>query len=156
VTAFFYIIAHDRHVSVEINYLYCFYRIKKGEFMAHSETQLAPAPAVVLSKAVVRTAEALALTHGRLASILGVSPATASRLANGRYELVEGRKEWEFAILLVRLFRSLDSIVGTEAAARAWLHGENRALGARPSELILTTEGLVRVVQYLDASRART
>ncbi|MFT4173536.1 MAG: DUF2384 domain-containing protein [Rhodocyclaceae bacterium] len=130
--------------------------IKKGIAMAHSEIQPAPAAAAVLSKAVVRAAEALALTHGRLASILGVSPATASRLVNGRYELAEGRKEWEFAILLVRLFRSLDSIVGNEAAARAWLQGENLGLGARPVELMLSTEGLVRVVQYLDASRART
>ena len=65
------------------------------------------------------------------------------------------RKEWEFALLLVRVFRSLDSIVGDEAGARAWLASENLGLGGRPIELIAHTEGLVRVVQYLDAARGR-
>jgi len=53
----------------------------------------------------------------------------------------------------VRAFRSLDSIVGEEQSARQWLAGENRALNARPIDLLRDTEGLVRVVQYLDASR---
>ncbi|HSD37532.1 MAG TPA: antitoxin Xre/MbcA/ParS toxin-binding domain-containing protein [Rhodocyclaceae bacterium] len=112
-------------------------------------------PATVLSKAVVRTAEQLGLLQTRLAKVLGVSTATASRLVAGRYRLQADSKEWEFAVLLVRLFRSLDSIVGTQEAARAWLNGENLALAGKPIELLQTTEGLVRVVQYLDASRAR-
>ncbi len=112
-------------------------------------------PATVLSKAAVRTAEQLGLSQARLAKVLGVSTATASRLVAGRYRLQADSKEWEFAVLLVRLFRSLDSIVGTQEAARAWLNGENRALASKPIELMQTTEGLVRVVQYLDASRAR-
>jgi hypothetical protein len=112
-------------------------------------------PATVLSKAVVRTAEQLGLSQVRLAKALGVSAATASRLVAGRYRLQADSKEWEFGVLLVRLFRSLDSIVGTQEAARAWLNGENLALAGRPIELMQMTEGLVRVVQYLDASRAR-
>jgi uncharacterized protein (DUF2384 family) len=87
--------------------------------------------------------------------VLGVSPATASRLVAGRYRLQPDSKEWDFAVLLVRLFRSLDSIVGTQEAARTWLNGPNLALAAAPVDLIQQTEGLVRVVQYLDASRAR-
>jgi uncharacterized protein (DUF2384 family) len=51
------------------------------------------------------------------------------------------------------VFRSLDSIVGDEATARKWLASENLGLNGRPIELIRSTEGLVRVVQYLDASR---
>ena len=62
-------------------------------------------------------------------------------------------KEWEFGLLFVRLFRSLDSIVGEESSARKWLDSDNRALNGRPIELISNTEGLVRVVHYLDASR---
>ena len=42
---------------------------------------------------------------------------------------------------------------GDEATARAWLRGENSGLNGRPIELMQSTEGLVRVVQYLDASR---
>jgi transcriptional regulator with XRE-family HTH domain len=111
--------------------------------------------ATVLSKAVVRTAEQLGLSQVRLAKVLGVSTATASRLVAGRYRLQTESKEWDFAVLLVRLFRSLDSIVGTQEAARTWLNGENLALAGKPIELMQITEGLVRVVQYLDASRAR-
>lgn len=65
------------------------------------------------------------------------------------------RKEWDFALLFVRVFRSLDSIVGDDATARKWLLSDNLGLQAKPVELIRNTEGLVRVVQYLDASRAR-
>ena len=112
-----------------------------------------PQAAQVLSKAVARAAERLGVTRSLLAKVLGVSPATVTRLYNGDYLLDEGRKEWEFALLFVRAFRSLDSIVGSEATARQWLNSDNRGLNGRPIELIRNTEGLVRVVQYLDASR---
>lgn len=120
-----------------------------------------PAPAagqldasLVLTKAVTRAAERLGISRALLARILGVSPPTVTRLYSGKYKLDAGRKEWEFALLFVRVFRSLDSIVGDEHTARRWLTSENRALNGRPIELLRQTEGLVRVVHYLDASRA--
>ena len=112
-----------------------------------------PEAATVLTKAVARAAERLDISRSLLAKVLGVSPATITRLYGGEYHLDQGRKEWEFALLFVRAFRSLDSIVGDEATARKWLDSENRGLNGRPIELIRNTEGLVRVVQYLDASR---
>lgn len=107
----------------------------------------------VLSKAVAQAAERLAISRSALGRVLGLSPASISRLHNGAYLLDPARKEWEFGLLLVRAFRSLDSIVGDETTARKWLGSNNRSLGGRPIELIVSTEGLVRVVQYLDASR---
>ncbi|MCK9260284.1 MAG: DUF2384 domain-containing protein [Azoarcus sp.] len=123
--------------------------------MAVISPQLAVKPdaATVLSKAVARAAEQLEVSRALLARVLGVSPATVTRLYSGDYQLDQGRKEWEFALLFVRAFRALDSIVGNESSARAWLNSENRALNGRPVDLIRSTEGLVRVVQYLDASR---
>ena len=122
-----------------------------------TETAQEPTPkpeaATVLSKAVARAAERLAISRSLLAKVLGVSPATITRLYGGEYQLDQNRKEWEFALLFVRAFRSLDSIVGEQGAARIWLNSENRGLNGRPIELIATTEGLVRVVHYLDASR---
>ena len=59
------------------------------------------------------------------------------------------------ALLFVRLYRSLGALVGNDADARMWLRDENLALGARPLELIRGAEGMVRVLQYLDASRGR-
>lgn len=110
----------------------------------------------VLTKAVVNTATYLDLPKVRLAHILGVSAATVTRLYSNSYQLSPTKKEWDFAVLLVRLFRSLDSIVGGAADdARKWLSSENKAFGGeKPVELIESTEGLVRVVTYLDACRA--
>jgi len=110
----------------------------------------------VLTRAVLRAAESLAINQGRLGQILGLSPATVSRMASGSYRLDEQKKEWELGALFVRLFRSLDAVVGSQAAAaRTWMGGENLALGARPVDLIRSTEGLVRAVQYLDSIRGR-
>ncbi|CAM5187979.1 hypothetical protein CDEF62S_02657 [Castellaniella defragrans] len=113
-----------------------------------------PDAAQVLSKAVTRAAGYLDVPQATLAKVLGLSTASVSRLCRGLYTLDESRKEWEFALLFIRVFRSLDSIVGNTSAARQWLQSENRALNARPIDLLPRTEGLVRVVQYLDASRA--
>ena len=111
---------------------------------------------LVLSKAVVNTATYLDLPKSKLAHILGVSPATVTRLYANTYQLSPAKKEWDFAVLLVRLFRSLDSIVGGAANdAKKWLASENKAFaGKKPADLIESTEGLVRVVTYLDACRA--
>jgi len=114
-----------------------------------------PEAAAVLSKAVARAAERLDVSKALLAKVLGVSAPTVTRLYNGSYQLDPKRKEWDFALLFVRVFRSLDSIVGDETTARKWLLSDNLGLQAKPVELIRHTEGLVRVVQYLDASRAR-
>jgi len=113
-------------------------------------------PRQVLTTAVLRAAAFLEINQGRLAQILGLSPATVSRMANGSYALDEEKKEWELGALFVRLFRSLDALVGSnDTAARTWLNGDNLALGGRPAELIRSTEGLVRAVQYLDSTRGR-
>jgi transcriptional regulator with XRE-family HTH domain len=112
--------------------------------VAHTE----PEPGRVLTGAVLRAAALLELTQARVAEILGLSPATVSRMAKGTYALDADKKEWEMAALFVRLFRSLDSLV-------AWLNGENHALGDRPANLIRSAEGLVRAVHYLDAARSR-
>lgn len=111
--------------------------------------------AATLSKAVVRAARFLEIPQTLIAEILGLSEATVSRLSKQKYELREDKKEWQLALLFVRLFRSLDALLGHDEQARTWLRGLNTALGASPIELLTTPEGLVRVVNYLDAYRAR-
>jgi len=115
-----------------------------------------PEPRLVLTGAVLRACALLEITQSSLAQILGLSPSTVSRMAGGTYTLDDQKKEWELSALFVRLFRSLDAIVGSnDSTARTWLNGQNTALTGRPIELIRSTEGLVRVVQYLDAARGR-
>lgn len=113
--------------------------------------------AEVLTKAAVRAADALGLSRAALSRVIGVSEASVSRMANGRHLLEPGSKPAELALLVVRLYRSLDALVGNDAQARrAWLAGGHRTLGAPPVALIETVEGLVRVVAYLDGARAPT
>jgi uncharacterized protein (DUF2384 family) len=107
----------------------------------------------VLTKAALRAADKLAINQAALASILGVSEPTVSRMRKGDYVLQA--KAFELGVHFVRLFRSLDAIVGgDEAVARAWLVNPNLALDAKPAEKIRTIAGLMDVVAYLDARRA--
>ena len=111
--------------------------------------------AAVVTKAALRAATHLGLSHRVLAAILGVSEATISRMGSGSYQLRPGDKPFELAVLFLRLFRALDAIVGGDAAAaRAWLQNQNTALGAAPVTLLASVSGLVNVVGYLDARRA--
>jgi len=124
--------------------------------MSRALPTLKPEPRRVLTGAVLRASALLEITQSGLAHILGLSPSTVSRMANGTYTLDDQKKEWELGALFVRLFRSLDAVIGSnDSAARAWLNGPNSTLTGRPIELIRSTEGLVRVVQYLDAARGR-
>lgn len=113
-------------------------------------------PGAALSRAAVRAARLLGVAQADLAQVIGVSEATLSRIAHGRRQLEPASKPWQLAALFVRMFRSLDAIVGSDdEAARAWLRSRNLALGGVPLELIQDPSGLVRTVDYLDAARAR-
>lgn len=124
--------------------------------MALRAVAVAPPQAeVVLAKAVVRAATRLGLAQGELARVLGVSAASVSRLWSGGRALSPATAEGRLALLFVRLFRSLDALLGgDEARSRAWLDAPNAHLAGRaPRELVATTEGLVHVADYLDAMR---
>ena len=114
-----------------------------------------PDAAAVVTTGVMRAAARLDLSNRVVATVLGVSEATVSRMGAGAYQLDPGSKPFELAVLLLRLFRSLDAIVsGDVAVARAWLRNPNTALGAAPVALIESVMGLVNVVAYLDHRRA--
>jgi hypothetical protein len=109
----------------------------------------------VVTKAVLRAAAALGLSNKLLASTVGLSEASVSRMGSGTYTLTPGDKPFELSVLFLRLYRSLDSLVaGDESVARAWLRNENAALGGTPLTLIQSIPGLVNAVAYLDARRS--
>ena len=122
------------------------------------EQAVTPRPApdgAVVTKAVLRAAGRLGLSSRALARTLGLSEATVSRMRGGAYVLSRDSKPFEVAVIVLRLFRSLDAIVGgDQLSARVWLQAENIALGGIPGELIQTLPGLVNVVGYVDARRA--
>src|ERR1043165_7208992 len=111
--------------------------------------------AEVLAKAVLSAGERLGLRSRQLALIIGSSEASVSRLARQR-GLDPESKEGELALLFLRVYRSLDALVGgDDARAREWITAPNAHIGGVPIERMTTVEGLVDVVQYLDAMRGR-
>src|SRR6266850_31049 len=100
-----------------------------------------------VTKATLRAAERLGLSNKTVASIVGLSEATVSRMGSGRYMLAPNDKPFELSLLLVRLYRSLDAITGgDDAVARAWLRNDNTALGSPPLTQVQTVQGLVNVI----------
>ena len=114
-----------------------------------------PDQATVLAKATARAAALLGLSGAALARAIGLSEPTVSRLLRGERPLSPGSKEGELAALLVRVYRSLDALVGNDDGKRAaWMTSHNHALGGVPKELIQRVEGLVATLNYLDGMRA--
>ncbi|MEY8097667.1 antitoxin Xre/MbcA/ParS toxin-binding domain-containing protein [Falsihalocynthiibacter sp. S25ZX9] len=114
-----------------------------------------PSREAILTKATTRAAARLGLSGRFLADVLGVSEAQVSRFKNGEATLAQNTKSFELAALLVRVFRSLDAIVGgDDRVACTWLKSENTALGAQPLERMTSIQGLMDVVTYLDTRRA--
>jgi hypothetical protein len=109
-----------------------------------------------LSTATARIAELWGFSNGKLATILGLSPATASRLRAGTTQLDPASKSFEAGQFLLRLFRSLDALLGSDDdAARRWLATPNLDLGAAPVARLDTLRGLIEVCDYVDFYRAR-
>jgi hypothetical protein len=109
----------------------------------------------VVTKAVVGAAERLGLSARGLAAVIGVSEASVSRMKRLDHHLEMGTKPFELALLLIRLFRSLDAITGgDEGVAKSWMRNPNTMLGGKPAEKIATVSGLTDVLAYLDARRA--
>ena len=115
-----------------------------------------PDRATALSEAIVRIAEFWALNNIKLGAILGLSAPTISRLKRGASELDPASKSFEAGQFLLRLFRSLDALLGSDdTAARRWLDTVNLDLAARPIDKLDTMRGLIEVCDYVDAYRAR-
>lgn len=115
-----------------------------------------PSAPAVLTRATERAAEMLALSGRELAGVLGVSPSSRSRIASGQRTIDPDGREGELALLFLRVFRSLDALLGGDTEkCRRWLRAYNEHLTGVPAELLQTTQGLVRVADYLDALRGQ-
>jgi hypothetical protein len=114
-----------------------------------------PSRGPLVTKAVVNAAQQLGLSARALSRVIGVSEPTVSRMRSGAYTLEEGCKPYELAVLLVRVFRSLDAIAGADPkTVLGWMTSRNIALGDTPLNKICSVSGLVDVISYLDARRA--
>ena len=110
----------------------------------------------LVAKAVRRIADYWNFSNEGLGEILGLSGSTVSRLRNNTWHFQPGAKSFELAQYLMRLFRSLDSIMGSDdAAAKSWLAADNADLDGKPIEMIRTIRGLTMVTDYIDDFRSK-
>jgi hypothetical protein len=76
-------------------------------------------------------------------------------MRSGAFPIDKTQKPFELAVLFIRLYRSLDAIIGgDDSVARQWIANHNTALDGAPIDLIQSVAGLTDVIQYLDARRA--
>lgn len=120
-----------------------------------ARTESQPDSAAVLAKALLRAADQLGLKQGELARTLGVHRSALSRLKHSP-TLDPASKTGELALLLVRIARSLSALTGgDEAWIRHFMRAPNQLSGGVPVEQIGTIQGLVTVLQVVDALRGR-
>ena len=121
-----------------------------------TKAAIAASDAEVLTSEIVRIARFWNLSNAKLGAVLGLSQATASRLKAGTTLLDPASKSFEAGQFLLRLFRGLDALLGSDdEAARSWLRSPNLDLAGRPIDLIDSIRGLITVCDYVDAYRAR-
>lgn len=110
--------------------------------------QLSPA---LLTKAMLRALEQLSLGT-ELPSLLHVSADEAARLRSGERVLDPQREEWQGALQIVGLFRTIVELLGSVERAKTWLGTANETLGGRPVDLLGTPDA-ERVHRYLSSVR---
>ena len=110
-----------------------------------------PDAAHVLAKALLNAGRELGLTQAALGEIVG-----KDRTAISRGGIDPDSKTGELALLVIRAYRALFALVGGDAAQmKHWVRTDNHHVGGVPAEQIRSVQGLLRVVEYLDAIRAK-
>ena len=107
----------------------------------------------VLAKALSSICSELKFSQASLSQVLGLSEASVSRLMAGKDAPALPAKSKELALLFVRVFESLDAIFDNQAAEREWFTSYNKGLVGVPSKLVLSAQGMVNVLGYLEFYR---
>ncbi len=111
---------------------------------------------LVLTKAILKLADFYNLTGKDLHRIIGVSESTITRLNQGKAYISPTTKEGEIALLLLRVYRGLNSLIGNNHdKAKLWLNSYNKYFNQKPIDRLKTVTGLVEVVSYIDAMRGK-
>lgn len=109
-----------------------------------------PKEDMVLSKAVLKTAKALGLTQDELGQILGRDRTSIAR------GIDPDSKSGELALYLIRCYRALFAVVGGDAEnIKHWFSTRNRHTNGIPREQVKRIQGLVHILEYLDAIRGK-
>jgi len=125
--------------------------INTGAKSGNSARALQTDGQAVLAKALVSAGRDLGLTQAEVGAVIG-----RDRTALSRAAIDPESKSGELALLLIRAYRALFVLVGGDPAQmRHWWHTPNHHLAGAPVELVRNVQGLLRVVEYLDAMRGK-
>lgn len=106
----------------------------------------------LLGFAVLEAGSALGLSKQEVGEVIGKDRTSISRSG-----ITPGSKPGELALMLVRIYRSLYSLVGGDNThMQQWMRSFNKGTGGVPYEQIMEIAGLVRVLEYTDAMRGKT
>ncbi|MBX9694540.1 MAG: MbcA/ParS/Xre antitoxin family protein [Cyanobacteria bacterium] len=121
----------------------------------HKKLQEQTNDEALVSKALLNAARRLEMTNIELAQVVGISESKLSRMDRQEAFVSRAGKEFDLALLFIRLYRSLDAITGGDrTTSAAWIRNANKAFNNIPVERMKSLEGLVDVVHYLDSRRA--
>lgn len=117
--------------------------------------QTNPNPAAVLAKAVLNAADQLGLKQAELAAVLGIHRTAISRLKQNP-ALDPKSKQGELALLLIRVARALFALTGGDKDwIKHFMHNPNQATGGVPAKQMESIQGLMQVLNFVDALRGK-
>ena len=107
--------------------------------------------ASILAEAYINAGKSLGLSQVDLGDIIG-----KDRSAISRARIDPSSKAGELALLFIRCYRALYVLVGGNAQQmQHWMHTENLHTGGVPAAQTKTVQGLITVMEYLDAMRGK-
>jgi len=114
-----------------------------------------PVAETVLAKAVLKASEQLGLKQAELAAVLGMHRTAISRLRQNP-SLNPKSKQGELALLLIRVARALFALTGGDQDwIRHFMRSPNKITGGQPAKQMESIQGLISVLQYVDAIRGK-
>ncbi len=116
------------------------------------ESTLERGSASELGSAVLRVAGRLAIDGAILVETLAMDSPTGAKFLQGSSVLDQDQREWTQALYLLRLYRLLIAMVGSDAIAAGWLDSPNSAFGMqKPIEVMQAKDGLAWICSVLEA-----
>lgn len=113
---------------------------------------LGPEDSALVSKAILRAGAHLGLPDPVLATILGLSGSAVEQAREDQTPLIQGWRTLARAAPLLRLSRALDQGLGRDPdATESWIRSHNTAFGARPLDVLQTSDGPQRVLDHVQA-----
>jgi len=114
-----------------------------------------PDKSSVLSIAVLKAANEIGLSQTELGAVLGVHRSAVSRLKR-KPNIDPESKQGELALLLIRIARALFALTGGDREWMAhFMRTKNAATQGVPVEQVTSIQGLITVLNFVDAIRGK-